>query len=415
MTVKSTHGPTQQHRVHMRRRAGAIAALAAIAAAVVALTFGSEDSATTVATEPALVSGATDTANADKAAVGTANADRAAADTANTDRAAVETPAPQEPPKTLTIGWVGDVTPGSQYGLPAGNGRALFASLLEPLRAPDLMIANLEGTFSVGGSSKCGAGSSNCYAFQAPPRNAQALRHAGIDLVNLANNHSYDFGAEGARQTTAALRKAKVEYAGLPDQVTVVSQQGVQIAVVGFATYKWAPSLNDPAVVDKLVARAKKAAPIVVVLFHGGAEGSDRTHVPTGSEFAFGENRGDLRRFARAAIDAGADVVLGSGPHVIRGMEVYRKRLIAYSLGNFAGVGNFATGGTLSLSALLTVRLDPEGRLRDGGWRSLTLGSSGIPRPDPTRASRALARQLSIADFGARAARISPSGRVVPP
>ena len=107
--------------------------------------------------------------------------------------------------------------------------------------------------------------------------------------------------------------------------------------------------------------------------------------------------------------------MLGSGPHVIRGMEVYRKRLIAYSLGNFAGVGNFATGGTLSLSALLTVRLDPDGRLRDGGWRSLTLGSSGIPRPDPTRASRALARQLSIADFGARAARISPSGRVVPP
>jgi hypothetical protein len=408
MTVKSTHGPAQ-HRAHVRRRAVAIAALAAIAVAVVALTFGSEDS-TTVAPEPALVSGATDTANTD-----TSNADRAAADTVNTDRAAAENPAPQEPPKILTIGWVGDVTPGSQYGLPARDGRALFASVLEPLRAPDLMIANLEGTFSVGGSSKCGAGSSNCYAFQAPPRNAGALRHAGIDLVNLANNHSYDFGAGGARQTTAALRKAKVEYAGLPDQVTVVSSQGARIAVVGFATYKWAPSLNDPAVVDELVGRAKKAAPIVVVLFHGGAEGSDRTHVPSGSEFAFGENRGNLRRFARAAIDAGADVVLGSGPHVIRGMEVYRKRLIAYSLGNFAGVGNFATGGTLSLSALLTMRLDPDGRLRDGGWRSLTLGSSGIPRPDPTRASRALARQLSIADFGARAARISPSGRVVAP
>ena len=259
MTVKSTHGLTP-HRAHVRRRAVAIAALIAIVVAVVALGFGSEDSAT-VAPEPALVSGATDAAEADKAAADaasadrtaadTANTDRAAADTANTDRAAAENPAPQAPPKVLTIGWVGDVTPGSQYGLPGGNGRALFASLLEPLRAPDLMIANLEGTFSVGGSSKCGAGSSNCYAFQAPPRNAGALRHAGIDLVNLANNHSYDFGADGARQTTAALRKAKVEYAGLPDQVTVVSAQGVQIAVVGFATYKWAPSLNDPAVVDQ--------------------------------------------------------------------------------------------------------------------------------------------------------------------
>ena len=389
MTVRSTH------RIHVRWQGVVIAALTAIVVAAAALTFVAEDfgaeNSTTAVPETPLVP-----------------ADTYTADTAG--------PEPQKPPpKIVTIGWVGDVTPGSRYGLPARNGRALFASVLEPLRAPDLMIANLEGTFSVGGSSKCGAGSSNCYAFQAPPRYAGALRHAGIDLVNLANNHSYDFGADGARQTVAALRKANVEHTGRHDQVTVVSPQGVRIAVVGFATYNWTPSLNDPAVVDAHVGRAKKAAPIVVVLFHGGAEGSDRTHVPFGSEFAFGENRGDLRRFARAAIDAGADVVLGSGPHVIRGVEVYRKRLIAYSLGNFAGVGNFTTGGTLSLSALLTMRLEPDGRLRDGAWRSLTLGTTGIPRPDASRASRALARKLSVEDFGARAARISPSGRVLPP
>ena len=229
--------------------------------------------------------------------------------------------------------------------------------------------------------------------------------------MNLANNHSYDFGADGARQTTAALRKAKVEYAGLPDQVGVVSRRD-QIAVVGFATYKWAPSLNDPAVVDKLVGRAKKAAEIVVVLFHGGAEGSDRTHVPTGSEFAFGENRGDLRRFGRAAIDAGADVVLGSGPHVIRDMEVYRKRLIAYSLGNFAGVGNFATGGTLSLSALLTMRLSPTAACATG-LALADIGQLRHPASGPD-ASVALARAAALDRRFRRARRADIAERSCP-
>ena len=181
MTAESTHGPSQ-HRAHVRRRVVAIAALAwAIAVAVVALGFGSEESAM-VAPEPTLVSGKTDTADSGRTATAPKDTDRAVAAPTNTDTTATENPAPQESQKILTIGWVGDVTPGSQYGLPAGNGRALFASLLEPLRAPDLMIANLEGTFSGGGSWKCGAG----HPTATPSRHHPATRKRCVTRASIS-------------------------------------------------------------------------------------------------------------------------------------------------------------------------------------------------------------------------------------
>jgi len=312
--------------------------------------------------------------------------------------------------RTLTIGWVGDVTPGSRYGLPAQGGRALFANVRRALREPDLMVANLEGTLGVGGVAKCPPGTANCFAFQAPPANANALSDAGIDLVNLANNHSFDYGAEGRRQTLMALTAGHVAFTGLPGDVRVLERRGVRVAFVGFSTYRWTPSMDDP---HALIDQAKAIADVVVVLFHAGAEGSDRTAVPVGRETAFGEDRGDERAFAHAAIDAGADLVLGSGPHVIRGMETYKGRLIAYSLGNFAGAGNFASGGTLSVSGVLTVRVDRRGRMRNGWWRGMTLDGSGAPRPD-AGASRALVAQLSARDFGAAAPRVLASGRIQP-
>jgi hypothetical protein len=133
---------------------------------------------------------------------------------------------------------------------------------------------------------------------------------------------------------------------------------------------------------------------------HSGAEGADRTHVPVGREEAFGEDRGDSRAFAHAAIDTGADLVLGSGPHVLRGMELYKGRLVAYSLGNLTGWHNFGVHGTLGLSGLLKVEVAPDGRLRRGRLISLRLRGAGVPRRDRSDAARRLVRRLSLADFG---------------
>ena len=272
------------------------------------------------------------------------------------------------------------------YGLPPDGGRALFGSLRPLLSKPDLMIANLEGTYSTAGPSKCGASTANCYAFQAPPSYAAALAWSGIDLVNMANNHSMDYLARGFAQTQAALKKAGVAYAGPPDTVTIVRVRGLRVAVAGFSPYPWSAPLNDIPAAARLVRRAAAEADIVIVLMHAGAEGADEIHTPRGSEYAYGEDRGNVRAFSHAMIDAGADLVLGSGPHVIRGIERYRDRLIAYSLGNFAGWHNFGLGGDLSLSGLLTVGSTGPGASSAAAGCHSTWPSPACPRwTAPTR------------------------------
>ena len=311
-------------------------------------------------------------------------------------------------PGPVTIAWVGDITPGSAMGVPPGNGAAQFAGVRRRLRAADLTFGNLEGTYSVGGASKCAGGAGHtCFAFQAPPAHARALRKGGFDAVNLANNHAWDFGARGQVQTTRALRRAGVAATGRPDEITVLRGGGLRVALLGFAAYPWAASLTDLAGVRSLVRRAAKKAEIVVVAMHAGAEGADQTHVPEGAEVAYGENRGDSRAFAHEAIDAGADLVVGSGPHVIRGVERYHGRLIAYSLGNFAGWNNFGMGGALSESAILRVKLDADGTPISTHWIPIRLEGPGIPTIEHDGTSKRLVKQLSKQDFG-RAAGIIP-------
>ena len=300
----------------------------------------------------------------------------------------------------VTIGWVGDTTPGSMYGLAPDGGRALFGAMRPLLSKPDLMIANLEGTYSTAGPSKCsGAAAGTCFAFQAPPSYAAALAWSGIDLVNMANNHSMDYLTRGFLQTQTALRRVGVAYAGPPDTVTIVRVRGLRVAVMGFSPYPWSAPLNDIPAAARLVRRAAAEANIVIVLMHAGAEGADQIHTPYGTQDFLGEDRGNVRAFAHAMIDAGADLVLGSGPHVIRGIERYRDHLIAYSLGNFAGWHNFSLGSNLSLSGLLTVRIDGAGRILGGRWLSLYVGPPGVPGVDASNTSAHLVSDLSADDF----------------
>ena len=300
-------------------------------------------------------------------------------------------------PGIVTIGWVGDMTPGSSYGLAPQHGRALFTKVRAELETPDVMVGNLEGTFGSGGKSKGDSGTS--FSFQAPPIYSEALSWAGFDLVSVANNHAHDFLEPGMASTHRALKVAGAGYTGLPGQITVVTRNGVRIAFIGVAPYRWSQSLADVSGTGALVRRARKKADVVIVLMHAGAEGSGKTHTPKGAEHAYGEFRGSPRAFAHSMIDAGASAVLGSGPHVIRGVERYKGRLVAYSLGNFAGWGNFRTSGTLGLSGLLTIRINRQGEVLGGRWQSLKLTDSGAPVVDPKDTSLELVRKLSRQDF----------------
>ena len=248
--------------------------------------------------------------------------------------------APKFPVGLVQVVATGDIVMGSTPNLPPDGGRSFFSDVQADL-AGDVVLGNLEGTLSTGGGSKCGAGAANCYAFQTPPSYARWLVQAGFTVMNLANNHAYDFGASGLRQTIGALKAVGLAYTGRPGQVTVARVGQIRVAIVGFASYPWAASLTDVAAARQLVERAKRRADVVIVTMHAGAEGTDHQHVARKTELFLGENRGNVMRFSHAVVDAGADLVVGHGPHVLRGMEWYKRRpdrLLARQLCRLQGV-----------------------------------------------------------------------------
>ncbi len=348
---------------------------------------------------------------ASAATTGAASSDPASSSAASTVPATTDrTTAPTGDP--VTIEWVGDMVLGSSLGMPPDNGRKSFAGVVRTLETADLTFGNLEETMSTTSGSKCGAGSSNCFAFQAPPAYARLLHSAGFDIVNMANNHAYDFGSVGRAQTVAALTRAKVASTGATGQITVLESHGTRVAFLGFAPYPWASRLDRIPQAVALVHKATTVADLVVVAIHAGAEGSSATHVPKGTEYFLGENRGDSRAFAHAVVNAGADLVVGSGPHVLRGIEQYHGRLIAYSLGNFAGFKNFALGGTLSLSGILRVTLIPDSTWASARLIPVALHGAGLPALDPSDASVRLVARLSHEDFGANSAHFATNGDI---
>ena len=311
----------------------------------------------------------------------------------------------------ISIAAVGDTMLGDTPELPPEP-----ATYLDPVKGElvgDVVFGNLEGTLTdVTESPKCGPKSKECFAFRMPPEYAEHLAAAGFTLMSNANNHSYDYGETGLNETVEALAAAGIEQTGLPGEVTIIEAGGRRIAFLGFAPYAYAASLVDPEAALALIEGAAADADVVVVAIHAGAEGSDAGHVSGETEIYLGENRGNPEEFAHLAVDAGADLVLGSGPHVLRGIELYRDRLLAYSLGNFSGFHNFATEGALGESVVLHVSLAPDGAFRSGRLASLRLVEAGQPVPDPNEEAAATIAALSAEDFGPTAIEVGPGGRL---
>jgi hypothetical protein len=323
------------------------------------------------------------------------------------------TPTPPPPNTTVTISAVGDTMMGNMPMLPPDPG-SYFSAVSSLLRGhSQIVFGNLEGTLTTATGGKCGTDTANCFAFRAPPDFAADLRHAGFTVMNNANNHSYDFGAAGQEQTVSALHAAGIAQTGLPGEITVVRVRGVRVAFVAFAPYSDTASLLDLPAAKALIQRARGRADLVVMYMHAGAEGSDADHVTGQEETYVGEDRGNPEAFAHMAVDAGADLVIASGPHVVRGMEFYHRHLIAYSLGNFAGYANFGLGGLLSTSCILQVTLRSNGAFVSGRIIPTELVDQGQPAPGGDAVS--VIAQLSRDDLGSHAARIAASGDISAP
>lgn len=318
---------------------------------------------------------------------------------------------------TISLSATGDIIMGNAPSrLPAAGGQGFFDSVTGALKA-DLVMGNLEEPLTVDtGTGKCGPNSTRCFQFRAPPEYAAHLRDAGFRVLNQANNHGYDYGPKGYQNTQKALKKYDLEHTGAPDEITVVDVKGVKVAIAGFSSYVWSNSLVDIAKAKTVVAKAATMADLVVVQVHMGGEGADKTRVKPGTELFLGENRGDPVKFSHAMIDAGADLIVGHGPHVLRGMEFYKGRLIAYSLGNFAGGGNsLSNAGRLGWGGVLKVSLKPDGSWGGGSFTSTYMNSTGKPTMDPDDRGLGLVTELSRTDFPKAGARLDGQGRITAP
>ena len=344
------------------------------------------------------------------------------------------TPSPTGPTgPTVSFAAVGDIIMGSTPRLPPNGGRTFFDDV-KPELTGDVVMGNLETPLTADATStKCRPTTSptepgaapeatpsskaadRCFAFRVPPSYAKWIREAGFTVVNIANNHMRDHGAKGLRDTRAALAAHGVQHTGAAGQITMLAVGGVRVAVLGFAPYSWTQSVVDIPAAAELVRRAAGGADLVVVNMHAGAEGADKTHVRPGTEMFLGENRGDPVAFAHAVVDAGADLVVGHSPHVMRGMEWYQDRLIAYSMGNFAGYRVLSSAGPLGIGGILKVALRADGSWVRGSLVPTRMANGGLPTLDPQRRAVALVDGLSRQDLGAAACRIASTGELQPP
>ncbi len=268
---------------------------------------------------------------------------------------------------TVTILGVGDIMMGSNYPnggvLPPNDGLDLMKEVGSILSGADLTIGNLEGVLlDDGGTAKTCRDPKVCYVFRSPAKYVQNLVNAGFDVMSLANNHAGDFGEVGRKSSIKSLEEANIYHAGQTSQpYTIFEKDGIRYGFTAFAPNSGCLNLNDLPAARKIVSYLDSLTDIVIVSFHGGAEGPQHQHVPRKNEIFYGENRGNVYAFSHTLIDAGADIVFGHGPHVTRAVEVYKDRFIAYSLGNFCTYGGINVSGINGWSPIIKVYTNTQG------------------------------------------------------
>ena len=319
---------------------------------------------------------------------------------------------------TLTIAMVGDVMMGTTFPsrmLPENEGKDLFNDAESILRSADLTVGNLEGTLCDGGQSTKGTGP-NSYSFRTPTSFAPRLKEVGFDYMSMANNHANDFGQTGIESTEQCLREQGILFSGIEGRVEkcVIERGGKKIGLCAFGHNSYTLKHTDLTVVGRIVDALVKDCDLVIVSFHGGAEGRTQSHLPQGSETFLGENRGSLRQLAHFCIDHGADIVYGHGPHVVRAMEVYKGRFIAYSLGNFCTPYNVSLTGISGYAPIVKIKIDKQTGAFLNGQIYPFIQTRGIgPRTDHSGAVVNQLKQLSEADVPQSQAKINADGSII--
>ena len=272
----------------------------------------------------------------------------------------------------ITIVGVGDMMLGTNYPsasyLPPNGGTDLLKEVAPYLKSADVTFGNLEGVILSGkGTVKRCNNPALCYAFKSPDEYVKHYVNAGFDVLSLANNHMGDFGDIGRENTKRLLKENNIAFAGLTSApLDTFSINGVRYGFCAFSPNRGTMKINDYKTVKSIIKKLDSISDIIIVSFHGGAEGSKYKHITKKTEYIFGENRGNPYEFARICIDAGADIIFGHGPHVTRAVDCYKNRFIAYSMGNFATYGRFNLRGINGLAPIIKIKVEKDGTFKSG-------------------------------------------------
>jgi poly-gamma-glutamate capsule biosynthesis protein CapA/YwtB (metallophosphatase superfamily) len=270
----------------------------------------------------------------------------------------------------ISVTAVGDIMMGTNFPtnmLPANNGQDMFKAALPWIAASDIRFGNFEGTFFEGEPQPDGKQPGpNKYMFKTPLAYVSHLQEAQFNVMSLANNHIRDFGSAGIQTTKDTLKQAGIQYSSKAGEVAQFKVDDTEISLIAMDYYQGRRSITQPERTYQEIKNLKQKRNIVIVSIHAGGEGSAAVTIPVGPEMFLGENRGDSIAFARAAVEAGADLVIMHGPHVPRAIELYKNRLIAYSLGNFMTGQGVSIGGVAGQAPLLRVEMDHSGQFRQG-------------------------------------------------
>lgn len=319
---------------------------------------------------------------------------------------------------TITVIGTGDIMMGSnypnEYSLPLNDGLNLMKEVGSILQNADVTMGNLEGVLlNQGGIAKTCRDPTVCYTFRSPEKYVQNLINAGYDVMSLANNHSGDFGDLGKKSSIKALEDAGIYQSGQATKPYVTFQKnGINFGFAAFAPNTGCANINDLAEAKRIVAHLDSISDIVIVSFHGGAEGPQHEHVPRKTEIFYGENRGNVYAFAHQLIDVGADIVFGHGPHVTRAVEIYKDKFIAYSLGNFCTYGGINVSGISGLAPIIKVFVKPDGSFFKAKITSTRQSFQSPVAIDPQNQVLKRIQQLTKQDFPESRIEIDETGWV---
>jgi hypothetical protein len=321
--------------------------------------------------------------------------------------------------RNIVITGVGDIMlgtsfPSVKYLPPHDNPYLLLEGVADTLKLSDITFGNLEGSFlDMGEAVKKCRDTTICYLFRMPERYISALTATGFDILSLANNHFGDFGLVSRERTKSILDSVGIKYAGLIEYPwSIFSKDSLLYGFCAFAPNAGTMDINNIDSAAGIVRMLRDTCDIVIVSFHGGAEGKDFQNVPRMPEIYHNEQRGDVYKFAHTMIDNGADVVFGHGPHVTRAIEVYRERFISYSLGNFCTYGRFNLAGPNSLAPIVRLNVDQDGKFLSGRIIPAFQPWPGGVKYDSNKLVIKKIKELTAVDFPDSLINISDDGRI---